>query len=518
MCNSGVPNGQVILGLDVWDKAGNAAYSPGGVRNITKNYNCGSSEVRLYDNTNYGGPYVYTTSPGLYTLVSNFNDMGESISMPSGWSVRLFEHDNYTGPEVCIQGNDSNLSDNYYSSSGNSAANSATWMEVYSQSSCPPITTLPSAPTLSSPDNNAVFERTSNITLTWNSANGATEYYAEFWGGPNLNLNSGWTTNLSWYLGSQWGGIYQWRVKSRNTAGESGWSETRTLTIKYGSPTNLSGTAVSTSQINLSWSASADAPGNIDGYRIFRNSVAIATVASSVTAYSDTGLNIGTTYSYYVKAYKGTLESNPSNTINVSTGNTSYEIYLPVISTYKPEWDTIFYDGFEGAFPGNWTIYDLANDGAGIGYQWRDRGCLSTVGSWSGWAVGGGINGGELNCGSNYPNNANTWMVYGPFSLSNASSAELLFDLWLNSEVGYDFVSWGVSENGWLFSMVGEDGNTYGWTPRSLDFANLDGTNYLGKPEVWIAFRFTSDGSVTYPYGAVIDEVLVRKCVGGICQ
>jgi len=329
--------------------------------------NGSSSEVRLYDNPNYGGSYVYTTSPGLYTLVSNFNDMGESISMPSGWSVRLFEHDNYTGPEVCIQGNDSNLSDNYYSSSGNSAANSATWMEVYSQSSCPPITSLPSAPTLSSPANNAVFERTSNITLTWNSANGATEYYAEFWGGPNLNLNSGWTTNLSWYLGSQWGGIYQWRVKSRNTAGESGWSETRTLTIKYGSPTNLSGTAASTSQINLSWSASADAPGNIDGYRIFRNSVAIATVASSVTVYSDTGLNTGTTYSYYVKAYKGTLESNPSNAISVSTGNTSHEIYLPVITNYKPTITSIQVrisatncDGFEDASgfkysdPRNW--------------------------------------------------------------------------------------------------------------------------------------------------------------------
>ena len=56
--------------------------------------------------------------------------------MPNGWSVRLFQNDDYYGPQVCIQGNDSNLWDNYYNN-GNVAANSATWLEVYSQSTCP---------------------------------------------------------------------------------------------------------------------------------------------------------------------------------------------------------------------------------------------------------------------------------------------------------------------------------------------------------------------------------------------
>ena len=104
----------------------------------------GSTETRLYDNTNYGGSSVYVNTTGLYTMVDVFNDMAESITMPTGWSVRLFEHDDYYGPQVCIQGNDGNLWDNYYNS-GNVAANSATMFEVYNQSSCPPIVIPPSA-------------------------------------------------------------------------------------------------------------------------------------------------------------------------------------------------------------------------------------------------------------------------------------------------------------------------------------------------------------------------------------
>lgn len=65
-------------------------------------------------------------------------------------------------------------------------------------------------------------------------------------------------------------------------------------------PTGISATAVSSSQINLSWSASTDAVG-VTGYRIYRGSTQIAT--ASTTAYSDTGLSAGTSYSYTVAAY-----------------------------------------------------------------------------------------------------------------------------------------------------------------------------------------------------------------------
>jgi chitodextrinase len=65
-------------------------------------------------------------------------------------------------------------------------------------------------------------------------------------------------------------------------------------------PTNLSAVGVSSSQINLSWTASTDNVG-VAGYQIFRNSAQIAT--STNTNFSDTGLTANTQYTYAVSAY-----------------------------------------------------------------------------------------------------------------------------------------------------------------------------------------------------------------------
>ena len=65
-------------------------------------------------------------------------------------------------------------------------------------------------------------------------------------------------------------------------------------------PTKLNATAVSSSQINLSWTASTDAVG-VAGYRIYRNGTLIASTSS--TSYQNTGLASNTTYSYRVSAY-----------------------------------------------------------------------------------------------------------------------------------------------------------------------------------------------------------------------
>src|SRR2546422_277042 len=65
-------------------------------------------------------------------------------------------------------------------------------------------------------------------------------------------------------------------------------------------PTNLSTSAVSSSQINLSWTASTDNVG-VAGYTIYRGGSQIAT--TSLTSYSDTGLSPSTAYVYQVAAF-----------------------------------------------------------------------------------------------------------------------------------------------------------------------------------------------------------------------
>jgi serine protease AprX len=88
-------------------------------------------------------------------------------------------------------------------------------------------------------------------------------------------------------------------------------------------PSNLTATAVSTSQINLSW---ADNSGNESGFRIERckgtncsNFAEIATVGVDATTFSNTGLTKNTTYRYRVRAYNDGGNSGYSNTASATT-------------------------------------------------------------------------------------------------------------------------------------------------------------------------------------------------------
>ena len=77
-------------------------------------------------------------------------------------------------------------------------------------------------------------------------------------------------------------------------------------------PTNFSGSAVSNSQINLSWSASTDNIG-VAGYRVSRNNGSNI-FTTSTTSYADTGLASSTEYSYTVTAFDGAGNSSATST------------------------------------------------------------------------------------------------------------------------------------------------------------------------------------------------------------
>ena len=82
-------------------------------------------------------------------------------------------------------------------------------------------------------------------------------------------------------------------------------------------PTGVTATPVSSSEINLSWTASTDNVG-VYGYDIFRNGVKVGT--SQLPSYQDSGLAPSTMYSYSVSAYDPTGNvSNPSLPINATT-------------------------------------------------------------------------------------------------------------------------------------------------------------------------------------------------------
>ncbi len=76
-------------------------------------------------------------------------------------------------------------------------------------------------------------------------------------------------------------------------------------------PANLNASAISSSQVDLSWTAATDDRG-VAGYRIYRDGAQVGTAATP--SFRDGGLAASTTYSYRVAAYDGAVNVSPQST------------------------------------------------------------------------------------------------------------------------------------------------------------------------------------------------------------
>jgi fibronectin type 3 domain-containing protein len=163
----------------------------------------------------------------------------------------------------------------------------------------------------------------SQINLSWNAAKDATGYTIERAESANGEFKKIGSANVKETKFSNMGlaasTTYFYRVCAFNEAGSSEFSNVANATTQsssQSSPSGLTATAVSTTQIDLSWAPAA----NVIGYTIERSTSENGTfsktafVAANVTTYSNMGLAPSTTYYYRVYA----------NCINCITGNSDY--------------------------------------------------------------------------------------------------------------------------------------------------------------------------------------------------
>lgn len=183
-------------------------------------------------------------------------------------------------------------------------------------------------------------------------------------------------------------------------------------------------------------------------------------------------------------------------------------------ATSVSAWTTIVSENFEGSFPGSWELYDTS----GGAYQWGKRNCQVFDGSSSGWAFGAGSVGQSLGCGATYPEQVDSWMIYGPFSLVGATDAELLVKGWVLSEAVYDeFGVMASLDNNYFYGNF-FTGDSQGWDDFNLDLTSVPTLGDLrGQANVWIAVGFFSDITITTQHGAYVDNIILRKCTAGSC-
>ncbi len=165
-------------------------------------------------------------------------------------------------------------------------------------------------------------------------------------------------------------------------------------------------------------------------------------------------------------------------------------------------------EGFEGTFPNDWALYGTPT-WSGVSYR-------SYAGSWSGYCAGS-----LVSPPGPYWDNSNSWMVYGPFSLTDALDARVDLQAWINTEAGYDYF-WitasvddtNFSGNAWSGDWVAGAGGD-GWRNFAFDLTRVGTLGDLrGEPEVWVALIFQSDSSESFE-GVYVDEVVIEKITAG---
>jgi len=166
-------------------------------------------------------------------------------------------------------------------------------------------------------------------------------------------------------------------------------------------------------------------------------------------------------------------------------------------------WNWIAGEGFEGDSPdplNHWAVYDYGGDG--YDRTWGNTDYLPYWENQSAWPAAGGLNGLDPNY-YYYTDNLNSWMIWGPFDFNNAADAFVDFYLRLDTELYYDWFYFGVSVDGSNYDLYYWSGDSEGWIYQPFWLSA-----YAGYSQVWLAFGFTSDETISAGYdGPFVDEI-----------
>lgn len=157
----------------------------------------------------------------------------------------------------------------------------------------------------------------------------------------------------------------------------------------------------------------------------------------------------------------------------------------------------LFFDGFETAWPGPWTVEDV-NSASGWDY-WGDVEGNAYSGSWSVFCADEGAHAPGF-----YDNNmvACMTLTHDMVDLTGSTNEQLSFRVKYDTEPGYDFFKVWISTNGGnLYVLQGVwHGFSNGWTLQNLPIPA--GNTFSVK------FEFTSDDIVTAS-GVFLDDIRV---------
>jgi phosphatidylinositol-3-phosphatase len=190
-----------------------------------------------------------------------------------------------------------------------------------------PITDCWTGSVPSPPANLTATPGNSHVSLAWSASGGAISYNVyrgTTAGGESPTPISSGSSATSYTDSSVSNGTtYYYEVTAVNANGESGFSNEASATPNAppAAPSNLAATAVSKSQISLTWTNNDASATSISIERSTDRTrfTQVATIGGSVSSYLDTGLAKNKKYYYRVRAINGAGASAYSNTASATT-------------------------------------------------------------------------------------------------------------------------------------------------------------------------------------------------------
>lgn len=165
------------------------------------------------------------------------------------------------------------------------------------------------------------------------------------------------------------------------------------------------------------------------------------------------------------------------------------------------DWHPDLSDDFEGGLGQQWQVLDESNDG--VDQTWGIDQSYSNSGSNALWVAAGGndaVDSQEFF----YPNQLDSWLITnGYFDLSQAQMADVEFAMRYDTEPEYDYLFVGASIDGQTFYGEYYSGDSGGWNTFNLDLSE-----YIGYPQVYIGWYFHSDEETTAE-GVWLDDISV---------
>lgn len=219
-----------------------------------------------------------------------------------------------------------------YDNSGNTSAQSSSRCAT---TAAVPDTTAPSVPTLT-----ATAVSSSQINLSWTASTdtggSGLAGYKLFRAGIQIAT----LTGISYSdTGRSPSTQYCYTVLAYDNSGNASAQSSSQCATTAAAPDataptvpTLTVTVISSSQINLSWTASTDSGGSgLAGYKIYKSGVQIHTTTS--TSYSDTGLSPSTQYCYTVAGYDNAGNTSAQSTSQCGTTSAAADTTPPTVPT-----------------------------------------------------------------------------------------------------------------------------------------------------------------------------------------